>query len=137
VSSTELSRPSSPPEVPSHEASALDVTTPGFGGSTPSGNSPLDERFKYVVAPQESADAALLGTISPRFRTLPSGTRVEVSANAYRLAGAVGRLISPSNNGDHKRVDAGAALVIDYGADRAASDSFRVSINRKWSRTLD
>jgi NADH dehydrogenase [ubiquinone] 1 alpha subcomplex assembly factor 7 len=135
IASNEVTPPAKPADATSSDVSPLDVTTPGFGGPSASNPAPSNERFKYVVAPQESADAALLGMISPRFKSLPSGSRMEVSAESHRIASALGRLLSPATGQGEERVDAGAALIVDYGTDRAASDSFRVSSFGRQPRT--
>jgi hypothetical protein len=71
------------------------------------------------VAPGNSPDGQLLGALSPRFGALPPGARASVAPDDARLAVFVDTLLRPAES------DAGAALVVDYGAARAAGDSFR------------
>lgn len=109
------------------EPRPLDVTTPGFGGSAApsSTNVPSNgDRFRPVLSPSTSSDATLLGSLSSRYASLPVGSRVEVSPESARIAGLVGKLLRPEVEEGH--IDAGTALVVDYGADHCTGDSFRV-----------
>lgn len=81
--------------------------------------------FRHVLAPEPSAKSILLGSSSPRFNTLPIGSRVEASPVSYRLARKIAELLSAKD--DNKRAG-GSALIIDYGDDRAYGNSFRVSL---------
>jgi len=74
-------------------------------------------RFRPVLATEPSPVSTLLGASSPRFATLPIGTRIEVSAASFQTARKLGTLISEGAGG--------SALVADYGTDHAVGNSFR------------
>lgn len=111
------------------------MTTAGFGGSPiTDASTGLIPSFRAVLSRTSSADATLLGSISPRFKSVPVGSRIEVSPEASRTARLVSRLLSPPagidplGSGSEEGVattDGGAALVVDYGSANAAADSFR------------
>ena len=68
----------------------------------------------------------LLGLSSARFKDLPPGSTLEISPAAFKIARQIGELVC---QGDGKGDDsAGSALVVDYGAEKAFGDSFRVSV---------
>ncbi|KAG1870765.1 S-adenosyl-L-methionine-dependent methyltransferase [Suillus subalutaceus] len=75
-------------------------------------------RWTRVLSPTPTASSTLLGLASPRFFSLPVGTRIEVSRASMNQARGIGKLINTKGGG--------CALVIDYGADKAFSDSLRV-----------
>ncbi len=77
-------------------------------------------RFRPVLATEPSPVSTLLGSSSPRFSSLPIGTRIEVSAASFRIARKLGTLISQGAGG--------CALIVDYGADHAVGNSFRVRV---------
>lgn len=66
----------------------------------------------------------LLGHASPRFAALPVGTRIEVSGASIKVARHIAELLSPPDSQDEG--GGGCALVIDYGAEKAAGNSLRV-----------
>lgn len=74
-------------------------------------------RWTRVLSPTPTASSTLLGLASPRFFSLPVGTRIEVSRASMNQARGIGKLINTKGGG--------CALVIDYGADKAFSDSLR------------
>lgn len=53
----------------------------------------------------------------PRLEKLSTGTRVEISPDAYAVAAQCGQLVASGT---------GAGLFVDYGDDRFFSNSFRV-----------
>ena len=75
-------------------------------------------RFRPVLATEPSPVSTLLGSSSPRFSSLPTGARIEVSAASFRIARKLGMLISEGAGG--------SALIVDYGTDHAVGNSFRV-----------
>jgi NADH dehydrogenase [ubiquinone] 1 alpha subcomplex assembly factor 7 len=75
-------------------------------------------RWTRVLSPTPTASSTLLGLASPRFFSLPVGTRIEVSRASMNQARGIGKLINTKGGG--------CALVVDYGADKAFSDSLRV-----------
>ena len=84
----------------------------------PSASSPKKTRFRPVLAPESTPVSTLLGASSPRFASLPIGARIEVSAASFQTARKLGALVSQGAGG--------SALVVDYGADHAVGNSFRV-----------
>ncbi|KAG2110250.1 S-adenosyl-L-methionine-dependent methyltransferase [Suillus discolor] len=74
-------------------------------------------RWTRVLSPTPTASSTLLGLASPRFFSLPVGTRIEVSRASMNQARGIGKLINTKGGG--------SALVVDYGADRAFGDSLR------------
>ncbi|KAH9044050.1 putative S-adenosyl-L-methionine-dependent methyltransferase-domain-containing protein [Lactarius deliciosus] len=73
--------------------------------------------FRPDLAAEPTPVSTLLGTSSPRFTSLPIGTRIEVSATSFQTARKLGTLVSQGVGG--------SALVIDFGADHAVGNSFR------------
>ena len=106
-----------------------DVRTPQFSPSPPAApshdqplsSSPIQTRFRPVLAPEPSPVSTLLGASSPRFASLPIGARIEVSAASFQTARKLGTLISQGAGG--------SALVVDYGTDHAVGNSFRVRVS--------
>ncbi|OAX42701.1 DUF185-domain-containing protein [Rhizopogon vinicolor AM-OR11-026] len=74
-------------------------------------------RWTRVLSPTPTASGTLLGLASPRFSSLPVGTRIEVSRASMNQARNIGKLIGTK--------DGGCALVVDYGADKPFGDSLR------------
>ncbi|KAH9003606.1 putative S-adenosyl-L-methionine-dependent methyltransferase MidA, partial [Lactarius deliciosus] len=98
-------RPSSPSPLASATPSLdLSVSTPRT-------------RFRPDLAAEPTPVSTLLGASSPRFASLPIGTRIEVSATSFQTARKLGTLVSQGVGG--------SALVIDFGADHAVGNSFR------------
>lgn len=104
-----LERTSAPPEAQSEPISEA------FTPSSP-------YAFHRVLTPTPTTAATILGNSSPRFRSIPEGSQLEVSPASYRMARQVGFLLSQNKVG-------GAGLIVDYGGDRAYGDSFRVNKN--------
>ncbi|KAK7006139.1 protein arginine methyltransferase NDUFAF7 [Favolaschia claudopus] len=73
-------------------------------------------RFRYVLS-SPSAAASLLGSSTPRFKDLPSGTRLEVSPASFKIMRKIGTLLAAPGGG--------CGLIVDYGADKAFGQSFR------------
>ncbi|KAJ6561910.1 S-adenosyl-L-methionine-dependent methyltransferase [Mycena capillaripes] len=88
---------------------------------------PVDPRFRYVLAPQPTAASTLLGMSSRRFIDTPVGSRLEVSPLAFKTMRAVGELVCAGQNPDTQGPppSRGCALIVDYGAAHAFSQSFR------------
>ena len=88
------------------KASTLDKTLP-----------PL----RLAVSPSPTAHSRLLGALSPRFNSLPIGTRIEVSPASFKLAKQLADYINdPRGSG-------GSGLVVDYGKDSWSGGSLRVN----------
>ena len=100
----------------------IDTTLP------PPSKSPTSQpasRFRRVLSPLPTASSTLLGLSSPRFKDLPPGSTVEISPAAFKIARQIGELMCEGDGkGDGS---AGSALVVDYGAEKAFGNSFRVS----------
>ena len=76
--------------------------------------------LKLMSIGKPTAMSQQLGASSPRFKTKPLGSQVEVCPTAYKIARQVAEFI-----GEHSTVG-GSALFIDYGDDKAFGDSLRV-----------
>lgn len=81
-------------------------------------------RLSLALSSTPSLAANLLGSSSPRFREIPVGVQLEVSPESFRLARMIGGLLAPTENTS----TGGCALIIDYGREAFASDSFRVCL---------
>ncbi|KAF8591209.1 DUF185-domain-containing protein [Ramaria rubella] len=110
----DLKSQSNPSVVPSSTAS-----------NSAMGLSPL----QFVVSSGPTARSDLLSTLSPRFASLPEGSRVEVCSSGWRIARKVGEMVSsfsqPVVGGSKRRTNKGAALIIDYGGEHTFGASFR------------
>ena len=84
--------------------------------------------LQRVLARNPSTISALLGNSSPRFQDIQVGSSLEVSPTAFRIAHKIGQLLSSENSEDGATSLGGCGLIIDYGGDKAFSDSFRVSL---------
>ncbi|KAF7301121.1 Protein arginine methyltransferase NDUFAF7 [Mycena indigotica] len=82
--------------------------------------------FQYVLSPNPTAASTLLGHSSPRFATLPVGSRLEVSPTGFRTMRSIGSLIAGP---PPERIAKGCGLIIDYGNAQASSNSFRAFKN--------
>ncbi|KAG9124017.1 hypothetical protein FRC07_013180 [Ceratobasidium sp. 392] len=74
-------------------------------------------KLRYVLSGRLSPLAHTLGQSSPRFNSLPMGSRIEVSPASWGIARTAGKLVGAPGGG--------AGLVIDYGDDKAFGSSFR------------
>src|SRR3954469_23771983 len=71
-------------------------------------------RLYPVLSPSPTPASTLLGLSSRRFENLPIGTRVEVSAAAFRIARKVGDLLDDCKGElEGKRGAGGCALIMD------------------------
>ncbi|KAN0134534.1 S-adenosyl-L-methionine-dependent methyltransferase [Lactarius tabidus] len=98
-----------------HDPAAKTIIRPSSPASAapsldPSPSTPKT-RFRPVLAPEPTPVSTLLGASSPRFMSLPIGTRIEVSAALFQTACKLGTLVSQGVGG--------SVLVVDYGADHA------------------
>lgn len=84
----------------------------------------LSSRWTPVLSPTPTATSTLLGNVSPRFASLPVGSRIEVSGVVVKTARSIAELIAHDRAG-------GCALVIDYGAEHAAGNSLRAFKDHK------
>ena len=82
----------------------------------------MDSRphLRFIKSPAPTAAANLLGALSPRYATVPPGTRIEVCYEGFKLARQVAELVNDP------RSAGGSALVIDYGQDTISGASLRV-----------
>ena len=71
---------------------------------------------------EPSAPAMLLGSSSPRFRSLPVGSRIEVSPASFKIARQIAELINNPDSGG------GSALIVDYGDAKVFGNSIRVRL---------
>ena len=75
------------------------------------------QQYRFVLSREPTAISTVLPATSRRFASLPTGTRVEIAADSWRTMRRVGELLAGPAGG--------AALVVDYGADRHSGSSFR------------
>jgi NADH dehydrogenase [ubiquinone] 1 alpha subcomplex assembly factor 7 len=80
-------------------------------------------RLRRVLSSSPTPLSILLGSSSPRFQTLPTGSRVEVSPISFKLARKVGEVLGGNSDG---KSPGGCALIVDYGGEKSFGDSFRV-----------
>ena len=85
--------------------------------------------FRRVLAPRPSAVSHVLAHSSLRFQNLPVGSSLEVSPTSFKIARKVGELLSSGKSEERGTFVGGCGLIIDYGADHAFGDSFRVSLD--------
>ncbi|KAF9243450.1 S-adenosyl-L-methionine-dependent methyltransferase [Melanogaster broomeanus] len=99
--------------------------TSGSGVLIPPSTSPklqaVSSRWTRVLSPTPTASSALLGHTSPRFATLPVGSRIEVSGPSVKIARRIAELIRGVEGGSA----GGCALVIDYGGEKVFGNSLR------------
>ncbi|KAF9223718.1 DUF185-domain-containing protein [Gyrodon lividus] len=81
----------------------------------------VSSRWTRVLSSAPTASSTLLGHASPRFATLPVGSRVEVSGTSVKIARQIAELIQ----GAEKGYAGGCALVIDYGGEKVFGNSLR------------
>jgi hypothetical protein len=102
---------------------------------------PPSTKLRYVLAPQPTPWSQLLAERSPRFAGLQPGQRLEVSPEAWGaarrfaelIAGREAPVVAEDGARDAAAEEArlrseslgGAALIIDYGDDKAFGNSFR------------
>lgn len=75
--------------------------------------------FRLAMSREPNSLSTVLPATSPRFASLPTGSRVEIASESWKISRRIGELI--------KSGEGGAGLVIDYGGDRHYGSSFRVS----------
>ena len=75
--------------------------------------------LRLAISPTPSPTASVLGTSSPRFKDVAEDAQIEVSRAAFRVAKELADLVEKGGGG-------GCGLIVDYGADSPATDSFRV-----------
>ncbi|KIJ66938.1 hypothetical protein HYDPIDRAFT_85910 [Hydnomerulius pinastri MD-312] len=108
---------SSPSGILLPPSSATTTTTPKLQAQS--------SRWTRVLSPTPTASSTLLGYASPRFASLPVGSRVEVSGASVKIARQIGELIGGAEDGKA----GGCALVVDYGGEKVFGDSIRVRIH--------
>ncbi|QFZ25545.1 putative arginine methyltransferase [Clavispora lusitaniae] len=97
------------------DTTATSDTATSDSGSTSDG--PTDSLF-LTTAPRETPSSAI-PSVSPRFRDVPVGSRVEICPDAELYLSRIVELVKNGQN-------AGAALIIDYGlANEIPSNSLR------------
>lgn len=72
--------------------------------------------FHLTTAPKETP-AAFIPKNNPRFKSAPTGTRIEICPDAELFINKIADLVQSSNTG------AGGALVIDYGISQGVPDN--------------
>ncbi|CAO1623462.1 unnamed protein product [Parajaminaea phylloscopi] len=105
-------------------------------------------QFRHVLSPTETPWARLLAASNPRLQSLQPGQRVEISPESWAAARKVGELVAGrpasmppaaakelgQDEDTAKKVEAdrikgstagGAALIVDYGDEKAFGGSFR------------
>ncbi|KIR81893.1 hypothetical protein I306_01204 [Cryptococcus gattii EJB2] len=88
---------------------------PSYSPDLPTSSSPSGLRFTLSSSP--TTLSTILPSTSPRFANLPSGSRIEVSQDSYKIMHRLGQVINQGLGG--------CGLVVDYGADKAFASSFR------------
>jgi NADH dehydrogenase [ubiquinone] 1 alpha subcomplex assembly factor 7 len=83
----------------------------------PSASTP-NTHFCPVLGPELTPVSTLLSASSPQFTSLPIGAHIKVSAASFQIVHKLSMLVSQGAGG--------SALVVDYGADHAAGNSFHV-----------
>ncbi|EJD06897.1 DUF185-domain-containing protein [Fomitiporia mediterranea MF3/22] len=83
--------------------------------------------LRLVRNPESTTLSSFLGSLSPRYTSVPNGARLEVSPTNFKLARTLAELVNdPQGAG-------GSALIIDYGRDVASGKSLRVSSYLTWA----
>lgn len=75
--------------------------------------------FRLAICREANSLSTVLPATSPRYAKLPTGTRVEISVESWKISRRIGEIIRGGAGG--------AGLMIDYGGDRHYGSSFRVS----------
>ncbi|KAG8860728.1 hypothetical protein FRB91_001431 [Serendipita sp. 411] len=108
----------------------LGASDPRTAGPTSTLASPVHHpRLRFVLS-KESVPVLALST-NKRFASLPVGTRVEYSRGSVGTMRSLARLIGGGDNepqreqGTGRKIGGGLGLIIDYGAERFFSSSFR------------
>lgn len=107
--------------VVEHTPSVINTQPKLEGASTGEENvaEDLKTEFHLTLSPKETPSSSI-PTLSPRYRDLPEGLRIEVCADAEFYLSYICKLVNDYNKG------AGAALIIDYGpANEIPSNSLR------------
>lgn len=81
-------------------------------------HTPPSSTLHLTLSPKPTNHSSYLPTTSPHFSTVKEGERVEISPQAFSIMHRLGALVGPGSGG-------GAGLVVDYGKDGWASESFR------------
>ncbi|WVR05590.1 hypothetical protein IAU60_002609 [Kwoniella sp. DSM 27419] len=81
--------------------------------------------------------STILPATSPRFASLPTGSRIEIAQDSYKIMRSAGHLIGSGTGVGGNRKGGGCGLVVDYGGDRAYGSSFRAFQNHKIVDTFD
>lgn len=87
--------------------------------------------LQYALSPTPTPLSTALPATSPRFPSLPVGSRIEIAQDSFKIMRKVGQLLGGKDGKGQ-----GAGLVIDYGGDKAYGTSFRVG-SRASSRDRD
>lgn len=117
---------------PTVTAEESESTTSDNPGAKPAEDKPAAPRFRELLlthtppsstlhltlSPKPTNHSSYLPTTSPHFSTVKVGERVEVSPQAFSIMHRLGALVGPGSGG-------GSGLVVDYGKDGWASESFR------------
>ncbi|KAL0567551.1 hypothetical protein V5O48_014437 [Marasmius crinis-equi] len=98
------------------------TTSPETEPTSSESSAPPYQRFKHVLTPAPTAISTVLGNSSPRFRSLPVGSFLEVSPVSFKVAHKVAELLSVRET---KGALGGCGLIIDYGGDTFFDNSRR------------
>ncbi|OXC70853.1 hypothetical protein AYX13_00269 [Cryptococcus neoformans] len=88
---------------------------PSYSPNLPTSSSPSGLRF--TLSPSPTTLSTILPSTSSRFANLPSGSRIEVSQDSYKIMHRLGQVTNEGLGG--------CGLVVDYGADKTFASSFR------------
>ncbi|KAL0067922.1 hypothetical protein AAF712_005091 [Marasmius tenuissimus] len=92
----------------------------------PSSESPTSTtaspRFNHVLTPAPTPISTVLGNSSPRFRSLPIDSFLEVSPVSFKIAYKIAELLSVR---ERNGAQGGCGLIIDYGGDTFFDNSRR------------
>ncbi|KAK1231644.1 hypothetical protein PQX77_005242 [Marasmius sp. AFHP31] len=100
------------------EAQGTSSTSPT---SSPTPSSPTP-RFNHVLTPAPTPISTVLGNSSPRFRSLPVDSFLEVSPLSFKIAYKIAELLSVR---ERNGALGGCGLIIDYGGDTCFDNSRR------------
>ncbi|KAK1220837.1 hypothetical protein PQX77_016357 [Marasmius sp. AFHP31] len=96
-------------------------STPPTSSPTPSSPTP-SPRFNHVLTPAPTPISTVLGNSSPRFRSLPINSFLEVSPVSFKIAYKIAELLSVR---ERNGTLGGCGLIIDYGGDTCFDNSRR------------
>ncbi|WRT65970.1 uncharacterized protein IL334_002921 [Kwoniella shivajii] len=104
---------------------------PGYSPGLPTQTSRSGLRLS--ISPSPTPLSSVLPATSPRFASLPVGSRVEIAQESFKIMRRAGELLGSG----HTKCGGGCGVVVDYGGDRAYGQSFRAFKGHKIVDTFD